>query len=58
MMTTYRAYFETVAEKIASVDFLIGESKLFKRFLMRLNMCCQLKSTKWSRKLFQTDVLA
>jgi len=58
MTTTYRAYFDTVAEKIASVDFLIGESKQFKRFLTRLNMCCQSKSTKWSRELFQTDVLA
>ena len=58
MTTTYRAYFDTVAEKIASVDFLIGESKQFKRFLTRSNMCCQSKSTKWSRELFQTDVLA
>ena len=31
MTTTYRAYFDTVAEKIASVDFLIGESKQIKR---------------------------
>ena len=44
MTATYRAYFDTVAEKIASVDFLIGESKQFKRFVTRSNMCCQSKS--------------
>ena len=53
MTTTYRAYFDTVAEKIASVDFLIGESKLFKCSVTYVNICCQSKSTKWSRKLFQ-----
>ena len=58
MRTTNRAYFDTVAEKIASVDFLIDESKLFQSLLTRWNMCCQSKSTKWSRELFQTDVLA
>ena len=43
MMTTYRAYFDTVAEKIASVDFLIGELKLFQCLLTRLEHVLPIK---------------
>ena len=36
---------------------LIGEMIYFKYSVTHYNMCCQSKSIKWSRELFQTDVL-
>ena len=39
-------------KKIASVDYLIGESVLFKCSVTCMNICTQSESTKWSRELF------
>ena len=44
-------------KKILLLLTVIGESKCFKYSIMLCSICYQSKSIKWSRELFQTDVL-
>ena len=56
-MSTRSCILSAQLNKILLLLTVIGESKCFKYSTMLCGMCYQSKSTKWSRELFQTDVL-